>query len=278
MPVTVGAEAFHAASPDRRSARGYRRVAYPHIRPGILEVPASVRLRPIACRLGPPRRVGYVEGTGDRVPEALTLLGLRPVYLTPDSLLTGNLDAFDVILLGVRAYKVRPDLARARDRLFDWVARGGTLLVQYNKLEFNAGAPESPFAPYPGASVGHHRVTVEESPVEVLDPAHPILTRPNRLGAADWAGWVQERGLYFLDTTDPRYHDLVRLEDPFPYNAGPRSGALVSAAYGRGTWVYIGLGLFRQLPAAVPGAFRLLANLIALGRPAPASVGSGSGR
>jgi hypothetical protein len=138
--------------------------------------------------------------------------------------------------------------------------------VQYNKIgEMNrgpGGEAASPFLPYPGR-VGSGRVTVEESPVKILEPDHPLLTAPNRIVAADFDGWVQERGLYFLQPADSRYRDLLELRDPFPFNPGPKRGALVTATVGRGSWTYVGLALFRQIPAGVPGAWRLLFNLIA---------------
>lgn len=265
-PVTVRARAWREGLEEPRvSSRGVRRVTYPHIRPGALLVDASVEVTPFVCRVPSGVRLGYVEGAGDEVAVALEALGLAPVPLTTEDLLEGDLGRFDTIVTGVRAYKVREDLAAAQDRMMAWVRAGGALIVQYNKLELNAGAAESPYAPYPGARVGHRRVTVEESPVVVNVPEHPVFNLPNRIGPDDWAGWVQERGLYFLDVDDPHYTDLVTLEDPWPYNAGPKGGALVAAPVGEGVWVYVGLGLFRQLPAGVPGAFRLLANLVALG-------------
>jgi hypothetical protein len=248
------------------SELGYRRVEYPHIRPGALLVPAVVRVVPFPVEVPREIHVGYVEGAGDEVRDALAALGIVTESLTPTQLLEGELDGFDVIVTGVRAYKVREDLRLAQLRLLEWVRGGGTMVVQYNKFEFNAGEEvSSPFAPWPGTRVGRRRVTVEESPVVVNLPDHPIFTEPNRIGEADWSDWVQERGLYFLDVTDDRYLDLVTLEDPWEKNPGPKGGALVITEVGEGEWVYVGLGLFRQLPAAVPGAYRLLANLIALG-------------
>jgi hypothetical protein len=134
---------------------------------------------------------------------------------------------------------------------------------------------DSPFAPYP-AAVSSARVSDEDAPVRVLAPSHPFFTAPNRLGPGDWAGWVQERGLYFLEARDPRYVELVSMEDPFPYNAGLKKGALVEANVGRGTWTYVGLGLFRQIPAGTPGAWRLLANLVSRPRGRQVRTGHGS--
>ena len=109
-------------------------------------------------------------------------------------------------------------------------------------------------------------MTDENAPVEILSPAHPVFTFPNQIGDATWRGWVQERGLYFLGEKDPSYVDLVQMADPFPFNSGQRRGALVEAAVGKGRWIYVGLGLWRQLPAGTDGAYALLANLISLGK------------
>lgn len=240
-------------------------IAYHHIetrhlfRPAVSEalvVDAAVR----------PVRVGYVEGVGDEVAEAIAQLGLPVTDLGEAALAAGDLSQFDTIVLGVRAYLARPDLRTHNRRLLDFVEEGGTLLVQYNKFEFNA----APRGPYP-ISVGRGRVTVEDAPMRALVPEHPVFRAPNRIAGADWAGWVQERGLYFLAPGgDDRYTDLLASEDPWEYNAGEKRGILVEARHGRGRWLYLGLGLWRQLPAGTPGAYRLLANLLSLGRsPAP---------
>jgi hypothetical protein len=131
------------------------------------------------------------------------------------------------------------------------------VIVQYNKFEFN----EAQYGPYP-AKVSSNRVTDEGAPVQVLVADHPVLRWPNRIGEATWQNWVQERGLYFLGEKDARYVDLVQLEDPFEFNKGPKRGALVDAQVGKGRWMYVGLGLWRQLPAGTEGAYQLLANLL----------------
>ena len=138
------------------------------------------------------------------------------------------------------------------------------LVVQYNKMEFN----DAQWGPY-AKKVSNNRVTVEEAPIQILVPGHPLFTAPNRITADDWGGWVQERGLYFLaEEGDPRYQDLLASEDPWEYNKGVKKGLLVEARYGKGRWVYVGLVLWRQLPSGTEGAYRLFANLISLGRPA----------
>ena len=241
-------------------------IDYPHLRRAWLEECSLARVVPLRATLPRTTRIGYVRGSGDRVGDALAQVGLDVRFLDAEDLLEGDLDRFDVIVTGVRAYKVRPDLREAWPRLLEWMRAGGRMVVQYNKTgEMNGGARgegPSPFLPYPGR-VGTGRVTVEESPVKLLEPDHPLLTTPNRLEPGDFDGWVQERGLYFLDPADSRYRDLLELADPFPFNAGAKRGALVTAPVGRGSWTYVGLALFRQIPAGVPGAWRLLLNLIA---------------
>lgn len=239
--------------------RGYQVIEYPHIQRRHLIHEATTIVRTLDVKIAPNLTVGYVMGVGDQVPPAIEQLGAALVMLGPDDLASGDLSRFDAIVTGVRAYERRADLRASNQRLIEYAKAGGTVLVQYNKFEFNQ-AQYGPFA----AKVGRDRVTGEDSPVRVLVPDHPVFTTPNRIDDEAWVGWVQERGLYFLGERDPRYVDLVELEDPFPYNAGPRRGALVEARVGKGRWIYIGLGLWRQLPAGTPGAYALLANLLSL--------------
>jgi hypothetical protein len=239
---------------------GIQVIEYPHIRRRHIVRPATARLKVIDARIAAGVRVGYVMGVGDQVPQAIEQLGATVQLIGPDELAGGDLARYDVIVTGVRAYERRADLRANNHRLLSYAERGGTVLVQYNKFEFN----EAQYGPFP-AKVSANRVTDEHAPVEVLVPAHPVFNRPNKIGAADWTGWVQERGLYFLGDRDPRYVDLVQLADPFPFNPGPKTGALVEVKVGKGRWLYIGLGLWRQLPAGTDGAYRLLANLLSLG-------------
>lgn len=240
--------------------RGSQTVEYPHTRRRHLSQPASATLSVLDVAIAGGLNVGYVMGVGDRVPEAIAQLAVPLTLLTADDLAWGDLSRYDVILTGVRAYERRADLRAYNHRLIEYARDGGVVIAAYNKFEFN----EAQYGPYP-ARVGRGRVTDETAPVTVLAPNHPVFTTPNRLGPETWDGWVQERGLYFLGERAPEYVDLIELADPFRYNAGPRRGALVVAGVGRGTWVYLGLGLWRQLPAGVPGAYRLLANLLSLG-------------
>jgi LmbE family N-acetylglucosaminyl deacetylase len=247
---------------------GYLVIEYPHINRRQRIVPAETTVKVVDVKVAPGLRVGYIMGVGDQVPPAIQQLGVQLDLLDSDTLAWGDLSRYDAIVTGVRAYERRADLRANNQRLLDYVKAGGTLIVQYNKFEFN----EAQYGPLP-AKVSSNRVTDENAPVQVLVPDDPVFNYPNRIGDAAWAGWVQERGLYFLGEKDPAYIDLVQLEDPFPYNKGMKRGALVEAKYGKGRWIYVGLGLWRQLPAGTDGAYALLANLLSVSKagaaPAP---------
>jgi len=229
---------------------------------------ATLRVAPLA--LPPIGRVGYVRGAADRVPEALRGAGLPVTLLDAEDLDRGDLSRYDAILIGPRAYETQPALGEANGRLLDFARRGGLVIVQYQQQRFfeqrlapfplTVGGPP----PRPGLSaVSHDRVTDETAPVRVLSPADPLIRTPNRLGAADWEGWQQERGLYFARSWAPAYRPVLETHDP---GEPPLEGGLLVATLGRGTYVYTGLSFFRQLPAGVPGAFRLFANLLGLRR------------
>jgi LmbE family N-acetylglucosaminyl deacetylase len=242
-------------------AQGYQLIEYPHTTRRHVLIEPQVNVKALDVRVRPNLTVGYIMGVGDDVPAALEQLGVRLSFITPDELAWGDLSRHDVIVTGVRAYERRADLRASNQRLLDYADAGGTVIVQYNKLEFN----DAQYGPYP-ARVGRERVTDENAELRILAPTHPVFNAPNAIGRADWTGWVQERGLYFLDTEgrDPKYTDLVEFTDPFPFNQGVKRGALVEAKVGKGRWLYVGLGLWRQLPAGTDGAYRLIANLLSL--------------
>jgi LmbE family N-acetylglucosaminyl deacetylase len=254
-----------------RDGREYREtvqaVEYDHVERRQLLRPAETRLVALDVRTTPGASVGYVMGSGDAVGDAIGRLGVPLTLLTADDLAFGDLARFSTIVTGIRAYETRPDLRSYHPRLMRWVEAGGHLVVQYNRDAFNRGsaagpAPaSSPFVPYP-AAVTSERITDEGAPMRALAPGHPLLTTPNRLGDGDWKGWVQERGIQLLAARDPRYVELLAATDPFPYNPGEKRGLLVEAPVGKGTWTYVGLVLFREVPAGVPGGWRLLANLV----------------
>ena len=249
------------ALPGRRFAEGYQEIEYPHIERRQVMKPAEAALKVIDVKTVPNLDVGYIVGAGDQVPAAIEQLGAKLSYIDTDELAWGDLSKHDVIVTGVRAYEKRADLRAYNRRLLDYVARGGTLIVQYNKTGFN----NIDFAPYP-AKVSANRITDENAPVKVLVPGNPVFHFPNQIGSAAWAGWVQERGLYFLGEKDKKFVDLIAMTDPFKDNPGEKLGSLVEAKVGKGRWIYLGLGLWRQLPAGTDGAYQLMANLLALSK------------
>jgi len=256
---TLRAVVTSPAAPGQRFAEGYHEIEYPHIERRQDIQPAEVALKVIDVRTVSNLNVGFIVGGGDSVPAAIEQLGAHLNYIDTDELAWGDLSKHDVIVTGVRAYEKRGDLRAYNRRLLDYVERGGTLIVQYNKTGFN----NIDFAPY-AAKVSGNRITDETAPVKILAPNDAVFHFPNEIGAAAWANWVQERGLYFLGEKDAKYVDLIAMTDPFKDNPGEKLGALVEAKVGKGRWLYVGLGLWRQLPAGTEGAYQLLANLLAL--------------
>ncbi len=253
----VEVPAVLSAGERREVGRTASVIDYPHIEPRLVVSDASVRIVRFPVRVAD-RRVGYVMGSGDQGPEAIRQLGLDVELIEADDWAPERLDRFDTIVLGVRAYEVRNDLVAANSRLLEWTRRGGTLIVQYNKFEFNEGD----YAPYP-LRIGQPqaRVTDETAPVRILDDAAAVFRWPNAIGPTDFDGWVQERGLYFPTEWDDAYVPLLGMADP---GESELEGALLVAPYGRGIYVHTSLAFFRQLPAGVPGAYRLFANLLSL--------------
>ncbi len=234
----------------------YRRVDidHSHIPMQTLFPPAEARLvRADVRRAG--ESIGYLMGAGDPVPEALGQMGFKVTLLSDDDLETLDLARFDCIVTGVRAFNTRPRLRTLNARLLEYVAAGGRLVVQYNTSE---EALKDRLGPYP-FTISRDRVTVEQADMKILAPAHPLVTVPNRIGAGDFAGWVQERGLQFANPFDPRYQTVFSTHDP---GEDERAGGVLYARHGRGTFIYTGLAFWRQLPAGVPGAWRLFANLV----------------
>jgi hypothetical protein len=194
-------------------------------------------------------------GSGDDGPEALAQLGVNVKMLTEADLISGDLSLYDTIILGIRVYEVRDDVIANNKRLLDYVEQGGTLIVQYNKTEFTRGQ----FAPFPVSMGGNLRVTDERAPVTVLVPDHPLFNFPNKIASDDWNGWVQERGLYFLSEWDARYTPLLSSADE---GGAQLKGGQLIAQHGKGHYIFTGYAWFRQLPAGVPGAYRMFANMI----------------
>ena len=249
--VALGADA-------RRFEGGLEIIDYPHIRPRALSRPSVAQVRAAPIALPALTRVGYVRGAADRVPEALLAVGVPIELLSGDSLARGDLARYDAIVIGSRAYETEPALVANNGRLLDYARNGGLLVVQYQQYPFVDGG----FAPYP-LRMGrpHDRVTDENAAMTPLDPASPLFHYPNEIGADDWRGWVQERGLYFARDWDSTYVPQLEAHDP---GSPELKGGMLVAPVGRGTYVYTGLSFFRQLPAGVPGAYRLFVNLLGL--------------
>jgi LmbE family N-acetylglucosaminyl deacetylase len=231
-------------------------IDYPHIRPTPRPVPARLTVQVADLRLPSLKRVGYVLGASDRVPQFLRQAGVPLEMLGDEQLVAGDLGRYDAIVIGSRAYEIDPVLGRANRRLLDYVRNGGTVIAQYQ----SNGYFEGKMAPYP-LTTERERVTDETAAATVLDPASPVLNAPNKIGPADWEGWIQERGLMFAHTWDPAFKPLLSMKDP---DTPDLRGSLLVASSGKGVYVYTGLALFRQLPAGVPGAYRLFANLLGL--------------
>lgn len=203
-------------------------------------------------------RIGYIEGAGDKVPAALQQMGYEVVFLKEKDLSASYLKTFDAIIAGVRAYDVHPWLKARHEVLMNYIKDGGNLIVQYNRGQIDELS--SSIGPYAFA-VSNRRVTDEHARVTFLQPAHPVLNYPNKIADQDFEGWIQERGIYFAGQTDPAYESVLSMNDP---GEKEQKGSLIVAHYGKGTFVYTGLVFFRELPAGVPGAYRLMANIIAL--------------
>jgi len=246
----------------RTITRGVQTIDYPHIPTQVLFPPASTDLVRADIKLLA-KNIGYVSGAGDEVPESLRQLGATVTLLTPADLSRADLSAYDAIVTGVRAYNTRLDLRANQQRLLYYVRNGGTMVVQYNTLEgFGFGGENTPalahIGPYP-LTVGRERVTVEDAPVKFEDPANPLLHKPNEISARDFDGWVQERGLYFASKWDEPYKPLFETHDP---NEKPQLGSTLYTRYGKGAYIFTAFSFFRELPAGVPGAYRLFANFL----------------
>jgi len=222
--------------------------------------PAVQRVGVVDVKVPTPLKVGYIMGAGDEIPTVLRQVGLDVTLIPAETLPTQDLSQYGTIVLGIRTYDTQKDVAANNKKLLDFVSAGGTLVAQYEADvgNFNGGQ----FTPYP-ATLGRGRVSVEEAPVEILAPEDSVFHFPNQITQRDFEGWVQERGLYFMDKWDDKFTPLLASHD-----AGEDSlkGGLLRAQYGKGTYIYTGYAFFRQLPAGVPGAVRLYVNLLSAGR------------
>jgi hypothetical protein len=205
------------------------------------------------------KKIGYVVGAGDKMPEALQQMGYDVAMLKENDLTEDNLKQYDAIVTGVRAYNVHEWLSNSYDVLMGYVKNGGVLIVQYN-TNSNVGPLKTKIAPYP-FTISRSRISEEDARVNFLQPAHPLLNYPNKITDKDFEGWVQERSIYHAETLDSNYQTIISMKDT---GEKEHNGSLIVAEFGKGKFIYTGISFFRQMPAGVPGAYRLMANLIAL--------------
>ncbi|SDJ88146.1 N-acetylglucosaminyl deacetylase, LmbE family [Catalinimonas alkaloidigena] len=249
--------------------RGLLTVDYPHIPVQTLFPPAEARLVKLDMQVAG-RNIGYIPGAGDKIPDGLRQVGYQVTELSDAYLAEGDLSRFDAIVVGIRAYNVNDRMAYYQPRLLSYVEKGGVLVEQYN-TSYGLKLPQ--IGPYEFTIGRRERVTKEEAPITYLNAKHPLLHYPNELTKADFDGWVQERGLYFANKWDTRYDTLLVANDP---GEEPMAGGLLYTKYGKGAFVYTGYSFFRQLPAGVPGAFRLFSNLLAGGLTEPRKADEGT--
>ena len=247
-------------------SQGFSVVTREDLRTAYYYQPAIEQINVVDVKVPESLAVGYIMGAGDDIPAVLRDAGVDVKIISPEELATGDLKRYSTIVLGIRAYDVRDDVRKNNPRLLEYVDGGGTLIVQYNAdiQQFNEGK----FAPYP-TTLSRDRVTMEEAPVTILEPNDEIFDTPNEIAPADFSGWVQERGLYFMKDWDPRYTALLETHDT---GEPEMKGGLLKTTYGKGTYIYCGYAFFRQLPSGVPGAVRLFVNLLTA--PAMASPAS----
>jgi LmbE family N-acetylglucosaminyl deacetylase len=258
-PASASAKMIASAEINGTQYQSQRQVvSYPHFPRQLLQPKATLKAVSLdfATR---GQNVGYLPGAGDSLAENLRQMGCSVTILDDTNLTAEKLHGLDAVVIGVRAYNVRPNLAAQLPVLFDYVREGGTVVAQYNRPN---GLVTNNLAPY-DLHLSGDRVTDENAEVTFLAPDHPVLNTPNKITEADFAGWVQERGIYFPDRWDERFTPILACHDP---GEEPLKGSLLVAQYGKGYFVYTGLVFFRELPAGVPGAYRLFANLISLGK------------
>jgi hypothetical protein len=244
---------------DERFSEGYTLVTREDLGSFYYYQPAVQRVSIVDVRAPHDLKIGYIMGAGDDIPTVLKQVGMDVTLIPPEKLASEELTQYGTIVLGIRAYDTQKDVAGNNKKLLEFVAAGGTLVVQYNAGvgDFNSGH----FTPY-SAELSRARVSVEEAPVDILAPEDGVFHYPNTITARDFDGWVQERGLYFMDKWDEHFKPLLSCHDP---GEDAQKGGLLRAQYGKGTYIYTGYAFFRQLPAGVPGAVRLYVNLLSAG-------------
>jgi hypothetical protein len=238
--------------------RAVAEISYPHIKRQVYFPESRIKVVKLDIEKLD-NKIGYIMGAGDDVFEVLQNMGYDVALLTDEMLENDNLAQFDVLITGIRAYNTRERLKYTQPKFMDFVKGGGTLIVQYNVFR---GLQTEVIGPYP-FTIGRDRVSDELAPVSFLNPSHQLLNYPNKITQKDFDAWVQERGLYFAAQWDEAYESILSSHDP---GESAKNGGLLFARYGKGVFIYTGYSWFRQLPAGVPGAFRLFVNLISAGK------------
>jgi LmbE family N-acetylglucosaminyl deacetylase len=247
---------------------GYEMTGYEGLRPYPFYSSATFSVKGVDVKVAKGIRAAYVMGTGDDVPKSLEEIGVKVDFLSPQDIAMGSLGRYDCIVLGVRAYAARPELATYNGRLLEYVKQGGVLFVQYNSAQYDHN-----FGPYPYSLTNDPEKVVDETAkVTILEPTNPVMSWPNKITSMDFEGWIEERGHSFMKSWDNNYVPLTEVHDP---DQDPQKGGLLFARYGRGVYIYGAFALYRQMPEGVPGAFRLFANVLSLSR-GPSLTGRGA--
>ncbi|HMG01670.1 MAG TPA: PIG-L family deacetylase [Edaphobacter sp.] len=249
--------------------QGFQTVGYPGLRPYPHYRPSTYRTTGVDVKTAPSLNIGYVMGTGDDVATSLEDIGIHPTMLSAGEIASADLSHYDAIILGIRAYAARPELKTFNNRLLEYAHNGGTVIVQYQTQEYDHN-----FGPYPLTLSGDpEKVVEEDNKVQILAPNDPVLNWPNKITTADFDNWVEERGHGFMRQWDPHYIALTEMHDT---DQDPQKGGLLYARYGKGAYVYMAYAFFRQMPDGVPGSFRIMANLISMGKNPSLALGRDS--
>jgi hypothetical protein len=246
---------LHLTDHSGQALYSFQEIAYDHIPTQALFSAAAIDCVPLTAQIVG-GKIAYIKGVEDGLPEAMRQLGFEVDEYEVKDLSTADLSNYRSVVLGIRIYNVHEELRNHDPKLFEYVQQGGNLVMQY--ITAPRASDGAKFGPYP-FEISRDRVTEEDAAVKFLQPEHPILTTPNKITQADFDGWVQERGLYFAGNWDPAYTPLLSWADKGQKAA---EGGLIVAKYGKGQFVYTGISFFRELPAGIEGAYRLLANIL----------------
>jgi hypothetical protein len=255
QPYTITAVADYSG---QQFKQGFITTGYPGIRPYPSYREANYRTTGVDLKIAPGLKVAYVNGTGDEVASSLQDMGINVTFLSPQDITAGDLSSYDAIVLGIRSYAARPELKTSNNRLLEYVKNGGTMIVQYQTPEY-----DHDYGPYPLSISADPEKVVEEDNKTTLVANDPVLNWPNKISVADFDGWVEERGHGFAHTWNPKYIAPTEMHD---VDQDPQKGGLLYVPYGKGNYVYLSFAFFREMPDGVPGSFRIMANLLSIGK------------